>query len=320
MTYHLFGSRSGLDADPALRAKRLEGFLNEGWFHAGIAQAAYPPLIEARNDGAGYVLNGAKPFTSGAAVADTLQVWVRFAPGATVDGQDASDHIGQFIVANPSRGLIFGGDWDAIGQRLTVSGSAALEDVRVARSDLVAHYPEDTAHPPHITVHVPVIQLSFAELYIGTAKGALQAAVDYIRDHGRPWVTTPYQNAGEDPLILDRLGQLSARLAAAEALADAAGVRADAAIAAGPDLGPEGRGAVAVIAAQAKIVAHETALEVTSRIFELMGARAAARKYGFDRFWRNIRTHTLHDPIHYKTHEVGDWLLNGHYPEPDYYR
>ena len=320
LTYHLFGSRVGLEADPALRARRLDGFLSKGWFHAGIAQAAYPPLIEARNEGSGYVLNGAKPFTSGAAVADTLQVWVRFAPGATVDDQDVSGHIGQFIVGNPSRGLVFGGDWDAIGQRLTVSGSASLEDVRVTRSDLVGHAPESTAHPPHVTVHVPVIQLSFAELYIGTAKGALKAAVDYIRAHGRPWVTSGYQSAGEDPLILDRLGQLSARLEAAAALADAAGQRADAAIARGKELTEEGRGEVAVIAAQAKIAAHEAALEVTSRIFELMGARAAARKYGFDRFWRNIRTHTLHDPIHYKTHEVGDWLLNGHFPDPDYYR
>ncbi len=321
LSYHLFGSRIALEGgNDALARKRLSGFLDKGWFHAGIAQAAYPPLIEARNEGGGYVLNGAKPFTSGAAVADTLQVWVRFADGATVEGEDVSGFLGQFIVDNPAPGLGFGGDWDAIGQRLTVSGSARLENVRVARGDLVSHYPEDTPHPPHLTVHVPIIQLSFAELYIGTAKGALAAAQAYIREQGRPWVTSGHARAGDDPLVVDRFGRLSAQLAAAEALADRAGIVADAAVAQGKALTGEGRGDVAILAYQAKIAAHEAALEVTSRIFELMGARAAARRYGFDRFWRNVRTHTLHDPIHYKIFEVGDFALNGRYPEPDYYR
>jgi hypothetical protein len=38
-----------------------------------------------------------------------------------------------------------------------------------------------------------------------------------------------------------------------------------------------------------------TALELTSKVFELTGARATASKYGFDLRWRNVRTHTLHD-------------------------
>ncbi|MCO7635594.1 acyl-CoA dehydrogenase family protein [Pseudomonas sp. S 311-6] len=321
LTYHLFGSRIGLGHNnPGLRRKRLTGFLQHGWFHAGIAQAAYPPLLQASNTGDGYAINGSKPFTSGAAVADTLQVWVRFAPGATVDGQDVSHHLGQFIVDNPSPGLSFGGDWNAIGQRQTVSGSARLENVRVARSDLVNHYPETQKLPPHVTVHVPIIQLSFAELYIGTAQGALHAARQYIRQESRPWVTSGHEHAAADPLIVDRFGRLSVQLAAATALADAAGAQADAAITRGPALTEIERGELAILAYQAKVAAHEAALEVTSRIFELMGARAAARKYGFDRYWRNVRTHTLHDPIHYKLLEVGDWALNGRYPEPDYYR
>ncbi|MFT3688298.1 acyl-CoA dehydrogenase family protein [Paenirhodobacter sp.] len=321
LSYHLFGTRIGLDgSNTALRDKRLDGFLNRGWFHAGIAQAAYPPLLAARNDGDGFEITGAKPFTSGAAVADTLQVWVRFAPGTTVDAVDVSGWLGQFIVDNPAPGLSFGGDWDAIGQRQTVSGSAKLENVRVGRDDLVGWYPEDRRHPPHITVHVPILHIAFAELYVGTAKDALRAARDYIGAHGRPWVTSGYDRAGDDPLIIERFGRLSARLAAAEALADAAGRLADRTEAQGPALTEDGRGEVAILAYQAKITAHEAALEVTSQIFELMGARSATRRFGFDRFWRNVRTHTLHDPIHYKLLEVGDWALNDRFPTPDYYR
>ncbi len=52
---------------------------------------------------------------------------------------------------------------------------------------------------------------------------------------------------------------------------------------------------------------------------EALGARATAGKYGFDRFWRNVRTHTLHDPVAYKRREVGRWVLTGELPEPTWY-
>lgn len=319
-SYHFFGSTLALrGANRALAEKRLNGLLHRGWFHAGIAQAAYEPLIEARATAGGFVLNGAKPFTSGAAVADSLHVWVRFATGTVIDGQDAGGHIGQFIVANPSSGLSFGDDWDNIGQRLTVSGSAALKNVVVGRDDLVQHYPEATEHPPHVTVHVPLIQLAFAELYVGTARGALAATRDYVHAHGRPWVTSPALAAGDDVLVIERFGRLSAALASAEALADAAGAVLQQAIAQGEALTEAGRGHAAAVAYQAKIHATEVALEVTSRLFELTGARSTARSFALDRFWRNVRTHSTHDPVHYKVIEVGDWALNGRDPAPTYY-
>mgnify|MGYP002131049328 CR=1 FL=1 len=53
------------------------------------------------------------------------------------------------------------------------------------------------------------------------------------------------------------------------------------------------------------------ALDVTAKVFELMGARATATHYGFDRYWRNVRTHTLHDPVRWKYHAVGNYVLNG---------
>jgi alkylation response protein AidB-like acyl-CoA dehydrogenase len=49
------------------------------------------------------------------------------------------------------------------------------------------------------------------------------------------------------------------------------------------------------------------------------GARASANAVGLDRFWRNVRTHTLHDPVAYKRREVGAHLLTGELPEPTWY-
>lgn len=45
-----------------------------------------------------------------------------------------------------------------------------------------------------------------------------------------------------------------------------------------------------------------------------MGASSTARKYGFDRYWRDLRTFTLHDPVDYKLRAVGDWVLNNQLP------
>jgi len=47
--------------------------------------------------------------------------------------------------------------------------------------------------------------------------------------------------------------------------------------------------------------------------------RATSARYRFDRFWRNARTLTLHDPVDYKVRDVGDWALNGQLPTPSFY-
>ena len=79
------------------------------------------------------------------------------------------------------------------------------------------------------------------------------------------------------------------------------------------------RGTCAVAISMAKVAAGRTALDVTSQMFEVMGARVTSTKYRFDHFWRNVRTLTLHDPLDYKVREVGNWFLNGQFPTPSFY-
>ena len=69
----------------------------------------------------------------------------------------------------------------------------------------------------------------------------------------------------------------------------------------------------------AKVQATRAGLDVTTRIFEVAGARATTAKLRMDRFWRNLRVYTLHDPVDYKFKELGDWALNGQYPTPSFY-
>ena len=81
----------------------------------------------------------------------------------------------------------------------------------------------------------------------------------------------------------------------------------------------EARGEVAEWVASVKVTATDTGLRVASGVFEVTGARATASKVGLDRFWRDIRTHTLHDPVAYKNRELGRYQLLGQHPTPTWY-
>jgi alkylation response protein AidB-like acyl-CoA dehydrogenase len=106
-------------------------------------------------------------------------------------------------------------------------------------------------------------------------------------------------------------GELLSRVAAVEALADRWNTRFDAAIARGEEITAADRGEAEIGIAQLKVVATETALEVAQRVYEVTGSSSARSEVGLDLFWRNIRTHSLHDPLDYKKLEVGANYLTG---------
>jgi alkylation response protein AidB-like acyl-CoA dehydrogenase len=81
----------------------------------------------------------------------------------------------------------------------------------------------------------------------------------------------------------------------------------------------EQRGEVAEWVASVKVVATDTGLRVTNGVFEVTGSKSTASKVGLDRFWRDIRVHTLHDPVAYKNRELGRYQLLGEIPEPTWY-
>ncbi|AKZ60242.1 hypothetical protein SAM23877_7199 [Streptomyces ambofaciens ATCC 23877] len=47
--------------------------------------------------------------------------------------------------------------------------------------------------------------------------------------------------------------------------------------------------------------------------------RPTASAEGLDRFWRDVRTHTLHAPVAHKRREVGRPVLTGELPQPTRY-
>lgn len=83
------------------------------------------------------------------------------------------------------------------------------------------------------------------------------------------------------------------------------------------------RAELAVQVAAAKVNITDFGLDVTSKLYELQGARSVSGKYGFDVAWRDLRTHSLHDPIAHKRAEVGRYALFGPgqdgWPTPTWY-
>lgn len=164
----------------------------------------------------------------------------------------------------------------------------------------------------------------FSNFYIGIALGALDFASNYTAKNTRPWpyTPTPAPSGTEEAYILQRYGSFFAHLRAAESLADVAGLKIASIYtdhASRRDITAAQRGEVAEWVASVKVVATDTALRVTSGVFETTGARATASKVGLDRFWRDVRTHTLHDPVSYKETELGRYVLLGQVPEPTWY-
>jgi len=300
---HLFGTPEQADE---LSRRNAEQKL----FWGGVQNPRGGSSLVLTRDGDGFRLNGRRSFASGASLGDYLSVT------ASYEGELV------FISLPGGReGFKPLGDWDNIGQRLTDSGGVEFHDTRVERSEILGPDPiTGRTLTPYQTLVTPHWQLAFVNFYIGTAEGALEEALDWTRRYAAPWETSGVERATDDPYILQTVGELQSEIRAAALLADRAGEALQAALDTGPSLTAEQRAEAAIAVYEAKYLTTKVSLAAASRLFEIQGARATTTAYGFDRHWRNLRTHTLHDPVAYKAREVGDWTLNRRAPQFSLYR
>jgi alkylation response protein AidB-like acyl-CoA dehydrogenase len=133
----------------------------------------------------------------------------------------------------------------------------------------------------------------------------------FLRGRSRPWIDAKVDKATDDPLTIHQVGTTRVRLRAAEALLDKAGRIVDAAQA---DMTENSVAAASIAVAEAKILCTKAGLLATNKLFELAGTSAAGTVDNLDRHWRNVRTHTLHDPVRWKYQVVGRYFLNHQLP------
>ncbi len=298
-TARLFGGRARFE--PLARATAERSLF---WGNALNPLDERLALVAERG---GRVLRGEKSFCSGALDSDMLVISARDAGGKLVVAVLPSDR----------PGIVRHDDWDAMGQRQTDSGSVTFDGTPVLDDDIL------TTPGPLGSVFASlrpcIAQLSLASVYLGIAEGALQAAREQTLARTRPWFGSGVERVTDDPYVLACYGNLWAEVEAARLVTDHAARTLDGAWSREDDLTPEQRGGVAVAVAAAKIVTTRVGLDVTTRMFDGAGARATAGRAGLDRFWRNVRMHTLHDPVDYKRRDLGRWFLTGAFPTPSFY-
>lgn len=248
----------------------------------------------------GLYVEGEKFYCTGA-------IYAHWIPTLVV-AEEAGDEVSYLaFVPRGAEGVTITDDWDGFGQRVTGSGSVRFSHVRV-EPEWVVPFKASFDRPTTIGPHA---QIMHAAIDLGIGFGAFEETLRFVRERSRPWLDSGVEKASDDPLTLHQIGNVRLRLRAAEALVERAADLVDAAQRA-PDEDSVARASVAV--AKARILTTKAGLLAADKLFELSGTSATQTDDNLDRHWRNVRTHTLHDPVRWKYQAVGNFHLNGKRP------
>ena len=305
--HHLMLASIRLFAQPEQWQPWYEHTARHQWFW-GNAMNPLDTRTLCREFSGWYELSGKKSFCSGALDSEMLLV--------SALGESNQKFI-TAAVPTARSGITIIQDWDNIGQRQTDSGSVNFERVRIEHKEILGN--PGPLSTPFSCLRSLLAQLILTNIYIGIAEGAFADARYYTLHEARPWFLSGLSQIQDDPYILNHYGEFWMGLETVRTLANRAAEQLDAAYQQGERLSEAERGQVAVAVSVAKVAATRVGLDLTSRMFDVAGARATHAGLRLDRYWRNLRTHTLHDPIDYKIRELGTWALMERYPTPTFY-
>ncbi|MFY0750929.1 acyl-CoA dehydrogenase family protein [Pseudomonas sp. NFX5] len=265
---------------------------NAGWEVGGANGSISARIVR---DGEHFRASGSKYYSTGSLYAD----WV------SAVALDENDQPVSFILPRDRQGLELLDDFDAMGQRLTASGTTHLHDVQVLASEIRTRTVEEGKR----TIVTPFLQIFLAAVLAGIARNALNDAVTFASEHARPIKHSSATRSVDDPYVELSVGDVSARAFTAEAVVLHAADSIDRAWAA--DLEAVAVDQAAVDVAQAQYIAAESALKAAELVFDVGGASTTGRAHNLDRHWRNARTVANHNPRHWKAAAVGAWQLKG---------
>lgn len=294
----LLGARS---AHTDLQVQRVL----EGAVYGGAATelgTARPGVIETVlvRDGDHYRVTGRKYYSTGTLFADYARINLR---------DEQGENVVAFIPV-AREGVRVLDDWDGMGQRMTASGTLELDNVRVDAHEVLPRVPGSL-----LGRHTGALrQLHLVAVAAGIVRRIFRDARDYVLAHGRPVQHSPAATAREDAFVQQVVGELSAQSLAIDTLvrenARALDRSADAIAAHAPDAQALVLDS-ALITAKTQLIVSQLALRAGERLFDAGGASMTAKRYNFDRHWRNLRTIASHNPLSHKTRVLGDYHLNG---------
>ncbi|MDR7655399.1 SfnB family sulfur acquisition oxidoreductase [Acinetobacter junii] len=245
-----------------------------------------------------YFLNGEKFYSTGTSFADWIAIRALHPDGYTVLA----------IVDRHAVGVEVINDWNGFGQRTTASGTVKLRNVVV---DPALFFNE------RIIADTPNVRGAYSQLLqvaidVGIAEAAFDDTLTSIRK-ARPIIDAGVEKASEEHYTLQEVGKLNILLDAAILLLDEAAEFLDE-LDQLTEISTEQAARASILVAEAKIYANDAALHISEKLLELGGSRASLSQHNLDQHWRNARVHTLHDPVRWKFHAIGDYYLNGTHP------
>ncbi|MCX5468485.1 acyl-CoA dehydrogenase family protein [Acinetobacter nematophilus] len=286
-------------ADQALWFKRfVQGdLIGNAWTEIGQVKIG-DVITRVKQKNNQLLVNGKKYYSTGTIFADWVDL---FAYDETTD---------QHVIAAISRhasGVQVLDDWDGFGQKTTGSGTLSLTDVAIERDHILPF----EQRFKYQTAFYQVIHLA---TLTGIAQSAVAAFTHEVQKRDRIFSHGNADLVRNDPQILQVIGKASAQAYASETITLRTAEALQQAY-----LSHFGESEVKNIqanndaeleSAQGQVVISDLVLDLTSQLFNALGASASSTSKQLDRFWRNARVVASHNPLVYKEKVIGDWEVN----------
>ncbi len=244
------------------------------------------------------LVNGKKYYSTGTIFADWVDL---FAYDETTD---------QHVIAAISRhasGVEVVDDWDGFGQRTTGSGTLTLTDVAIERDHIL---PFDQRFK-YQTAFYQVFHLA---TLTGIAHAAVATFVNEVQKRDRIFSHGNADLVRNDPQILQVIGKASSQAYASESItirtAEALQRAYLSHFSESEIKNIQANNDAELESSQGQVVISELVLSLTSQLFNSLGASASTTAKQLDRFWRNARVVSSHNPLIYKEKVIGDWEVN----------
>ena len=195
-------------------------------------------------------------------------------------------------------------NWNGFGQRTTSSGTVKLTHVEV--NPLLVF--DERKLENQTNYRGAFSQLIQVAIDVGIAEAALEDTLSAVKK-ARPIADAQVEKASFEHYTLQEVGKSVVLLDAAILLLDEATEYLDE-LDALDTLTTEQAAKASILVAEAKVYANDAALHISEKLFELGGSRSSLSTHNLDQHWRNARVHTLHDPVRWKLHALGDYYLN----------
>ena len=245
-----------------------------------------------------YYVDGEKFYSTGSSFAHWLAIKAIHPEGYVV----------LTLVDATAQGIEVIDNWNGFGQRTTSSGTVKLQRVEV---DPLLIFDERKL-VEDVNYRGAFSQLMQVEIDVGIAEAAFEDTLSAVKK-ARPIVDAQVEKASFEHYTLQEVGKSAVLLDAAILLLDEAAEYLDE-LDQLSVVSAEQAAKASILVAEAKVYANDAALQISEKLLELGGSRSSLSQHNLDQHWRNARVHTLHDPIRWKLHALGNYYLNNTFP------